>query len=74
MVQRLDAVYRDGVFHPLDEVQGLNESMRVKLTVEAGDTGGEALAEIAGILPDEDAKEINAIIESEFEQVDPREW
>ena len=74
MVQRLDAIYQNGVFCPLQAVQGLGESSRVKITIEGGDASGKALAEIAGILPDADAREIHAIIEGEFEQVDTRDW
>jgi len=74
MVQRLDAIYKNGVFSPLQAVQGLSESSRVRLTIEGAESSGKALAEIAGILPDEDAREIHAMIEQEFEQVDARDW
>lgn len=74
MVQRLDAIYQNGVFSPLQAVEGLSESSRVRLTIENGESSGNALAEIAGILPDADAREIHAIIQGEFEQVDTRDW
>lgn len=70
MVQRLDAIYQNGVFSPLQAVQGLTESSRVRLTIEGAESSGKALAEIAGILPDADAREIHAMIEQEFKQVE----
>lgn len=74
MVRRLDAVYQNGVICPLEAVQGLDESARVRLTVESGEASGKGLAEIAGILPTADATEMMNIIDGEFEKVDPGEW
>ena len=74
MVQRIDAIYEHGAFRPLQAVQGVSESTRVTLTVETDRPNGRSLAKISGILPDDAAREIASVIESEFEQVDPREW
>lgn len=54
--------------------EGIAEYARVRLTVESVDPAGNGLADCVGILPDEDAADMRRIVESEFEQVNLREW
>jgi predicted DNA-binding antitoxin AbrB/MazE fold protein len=74
MVQKVDAIYENGVFRPLDPPQGLADHARVTLRVESAARTRNDLSCCVGSLPDEDAAELTRIIESEFERVDPREW
>ena len=60
MMRKINAVYEGGVLRPLES-----------LDVEPA---GNALADCIGTLPDEDAAEMRRIVESEFEQVNLREW
>ncbi len=74
MMQKINAVYEGGVLRPLQSLDGIAEHARVRLTVESVEPAGNALADCIGTLPDEDAVEMRRIIESEFEQVNLREW
>jgi predicted DNA-binding antitoxin AbrB/MazE fold protein len=73
MKKTLEAVYENGVFRPLKRPEGLAEHRRVTLTVTA-DEAPSSLADIAGSVSADDAREMREIIEREFERVDPREW
>ena len=71
--QTIEAVYENGVLRPLRPLQGIAENDRVTVTVTT--TGGAgSLQACVGTLPDADAREMRAIIESEFEQVEPDDW
>ena len=69
----LEAVYENGVFRPLTVPEGLAEHRRVLLTVSAEDPLS-SLADVAGGISPEDAREMRDVIEREFEGVDLREW
>ena len=71
--QTVEAVYAGGVLKPLRPLQGIAENGKVTVTVSAAQAG-RAIGDCAGILPDEDAKEMRGIVEAEFEQVNPDEW
>ena len=75
MSQTIEAIYEDGVLRPVRPLQGIDEHARVKVTVEEpkGDDT-HPLNECIGILPDEDAEEMQRIIADEFEKVDLSEW
>lgn len=66
MVQTVQAIYENGVLHPLQPIEGLAEHCRVKVTVEVEDGSAHPLSDCVGILPDEDAKEMLNIIRDEF--------
>jgi predicted DNA-binding antitoxin AbrB/MazE fold protein len=69
-----DAIYENGVLRPLSPL-ALPEHSRVRITVAPPNgNSNSADPEWFGIMPAADADEISAIIEREFEQVDPREW
>ena len=73
MKKTLEAVYENGVFRPLKRPDGLAEHRRVMLTVTA-EEAPSSLADSAGSISADDAREMREIIEREFERVDPREW
>lgn len=70
MTQTFQAVYQGGVLRPLERLDGVVENETVQVTLSRRSNAKHPLADVAGIMPDEDAKEILAIIETEFEQVD----
>lgn len=74
MKETLEAVYENGVFRPLRPPEGVAEQDRVTLVVTSGPGGTVSLADLAGQMPLEDAAEMEAIINREFEQVDLSEW
>ena len=73
MTKTLEAVYENGVFRPLTRPEGIAEHGRVVLTVMAEDKAS-SLADLAGRISPDDAQEMRAIVEREFERVDLREW
>lgn len=73
MKETLRAVFENGVFRPLRRPKGLPEHREVTLTVTV-DEAPSSLADFAGRLPPDDARELREIVEREFERVDPREW
>jgi predicted DNA-binding antitoxin AbrB/MazE fold protein len=73
MTRVLEAVYENGVFRPLTQPEGIAEHGRVMLTVTAEEKPS-SLADFAGRISPDDAEEMRAIVEREFERVDLREW
>ena len=73
MKKTVEAVYENGVFRPLMRPEGIAEHGQVTLTVTAEEKAF-SLAECAGRIAQEDAEEMRAIVEREFERVDPRAW
>lgn len=73
MTKTLEAVYEDGVFRPLTRPEGIAEHGRVMLTVTAEEKPS-SLADLAGCISPDDAEEMRAIVEREFERVDLRDW
>lgn len=73
MTMRLKAVYENGVFRPLTRPEGIAEHGRVMLTITA-EEHPTSLADLAGRISADDAQEMRAIVEREFERVDLREW
>lgn len=74
MKETLEAVFENGVFRPLSRPESVAEHGRVTLTVTSSFAGVMSLADLAGDLPLEDAAEMEAIVNREFEQVDLGEW
>lgn len=74
MSQTIEAIYADGVIRPVRPLQGIGEHARIKITVEASSREDHPLHECIGIMPDEDAEEMQRIIAGEFEKVDLSEW
>ena len=74
MSQTIDAIYENGILRPVQPLHGIDELARVKITVEEPKGDIHPLHECFGILPDEDAEEMQRIIEDEFEKVNLSEW
>ena len=66
---KLEAVYENGVFRPLTRPEGIAEHGRVTLTVIAEEPPG-SLADPAGRISSDDAREMREVVEREFERVD----
>ena len=73
MTRTLEAVFENGVFRPLTRPEGIAEHGRVMLTVTAEERTS-SLADLGGRISPDDAEEMRAIVEREFERVDLREW
>ncbi len=73
MTKTLEAVYENGVFRPLKRPDGIAEHGRVTLTVTT-DEKPSSLADLAGRISADDAEDMRAIVEREFERVDLSEW
>ena len=69
----LEAVYENGIFRPLTRPEGIAEHGRVMLTVTAEEQPS-SLADFDGRISPDDAREMRAIVEQDFERVDLREW
>ena len=70
----VEAIYEHGVFRPLEPMVGIEEQVRVRLTIKRISRCEYPFAVLIGSLPKEDAEEMKQIIDQEFERVDPREW
>lgn len=74
MVRLIRAIYEDGVFRPIEAFLGLPDRSPVQLRVEAASPNTGCLSDLAGRWSKEDAEEIEALIEAEFERIDPHDW
>lgn len=74
MVRSVRAIYENGVFRPLELLDGLPERSAVSLRVEEIDSSHGTLADFAGRWSAQDADRIAAIIETEFERINPNDW
>lgn len=68
MVRLIRAIYENGVFRPLDGLEGLPDQSAVSLRIEHADANGGSLSDFAGLWPRDEAEEIEALIEAEFER------
>ncbi len=68
------AIYENGVFRPLESIEGLNDRSTVHLRFETSPAGSGFLSDLAGMWTEQEAEEIEALIEAVFEKVDSREW
>lgn len=62
------------MLRPLTRISGVAESARVVVTVESDAVAPKSILDCVGTLPDEDAAEMRAAIEEEFERIDLRDW
>lgn len=74
MTQTVDAIYEGGVLRPVQPLAGLTERSKVRVTVEIEDPLPHPLADCIGILPDEDAEEMQRIMEDAFERINVDDW
>jgi len=73
MIQKLSAIYKDGLLRPLNN-PNLPENSQVDLVIETNLNLYHPLLQFAGILLDQEAEEIQNIINQEFNQVNDNEW
>lgn len=73
MQQTLEAIYEGGVLRPLGVIDWLEDKSVVQITVRQQEHASP-LSACVGILPDEDAQEMEQIVADEFEGIDPDEW
>lgn len=73
MIQQLSAIYKDGLLRPLNN-PNLPENSQVNLVIETNLNLSHPLLQFAGILMDQEAEEIENIINQEFNQVNHDEW
>jgi len=74
MTKNVKAVYEHGVLRPLDPLEGIKENSRVNITVEVEEGGEKSFARFAGIMSADEADKVMALIDDEFERVNPDEW
>ena len=74
MTRTVEAIFENGVLRPLNELEGVEEHDKVIITIEKVEPVRNPLLKYAGIMSDEEAREINQIIEDEFERIDPNGW
>lgn len=73
MKKIIHAIYENGVLKPLEPLEEIAENSEVELAIQYPPVR-EALKDVFGILPKEDADEMRKIVAEEFEKVDMNEW
>jgi len=73
MIQQLSAIYENGLLRPLNN-PNLPENSEVNLVIETNLNLSDPLLQFAGILSDQEAEEIENIINQEFNKVNNNEW
>ena len=74
MIRKIRAIYEEGVFRPLDSLKELPDRTTVQLHVETVARDGGRLSDFAGLWTEQEADEVAALVEAEFERIDPRDW
>ncbi|MBH8562139.1 antitoxin family protein [Nostoc sp. CENA67] len=72
--QTIEAIYENGVLRPLQTLIGVAEHSKVKIIIECQQTQPHPLLQFAGILSDEEAAQLQSVIDQEFEQIDSNGW
>ncbi|CAC5340905.1 MULTISPECIES: antitoxin family protein [Planktothrix] len=73
MIQQVSAIYENGLLRPLHN-PNLPENSQVNLVIESNLNSSHPLLQFAGILSDQEAQELETIINQEFNQVNKDEW
>ena len=73
MIQQVSAIYENGLLRPLHN-HNLPENSKVNLVIESNLNSSHPLLQFAGILSDQEAQELETIINQEFNQVNKDEW
>jgi predicted DNA-binding antitoxin AbrB/MazE fold protein len=63
-LQKVEAIYENGVLRPLEPLEGFSEHCKVNIMVEYGEMLPHPLARLVDILSDEGAQELRHIIEN----------
>ncbi len=72
MTQTIEAVYENNVLKPIKPIKGIMEHENVVVTIHPRPVK-KGLQEIAGTLTHEEAKEMQKLIDGEFEKIEG-EW
>lgn len=72
MIQQLSAIYENGLLRPLQN-PNLPENSQVNLVIESNLNSSHPLLQFAGIISDQEAQELETIIDQEFNQVNKNE-
>lgn len=72
--QTVEAIYENGVLCPLKALEGFAEHSRLKITIQREEINPNPLLRFAGILRDDEAAELQRVIEDEFERIAPDAW
>lgn len=70
----ITAVFENGVFRPLQPVEGFESGAQVELSVDMPRNAFEKLKSHFGSIPREEIELIETAIEEACEVVDPDEW
>lgn len=77
MDRKIKAVFENGVFRPLQPLEGLADRSRVDVTITSSEgarteeKSGNGIRACIGTVSDSDAAEMTRIIDEEFAGVDP---
>lgn len=74
MPKTIEAIYNQGVIKPIKPIEGFEDNSIIKVRILTPPEKKKPILKFAGILSDEEAKEMMDIIEGEFERVNPDEW
>lgn len=74
MTKTIKAIYEHGVLRPLDPLEGVEENTPVNVTIQMEEEKKQAFARFAGILSPEEADRMMAVIDEDFEKVNPDDW
>lgn len=72
--QSFEAIYVDGVIKPLHELKDVLERSKLNVTITSLQEENGSCLEFAGILNDEEAKEMIEIINEEFGKIEINGW
>jgi predicted DNA-binding antitoxin AbrB/MazE fold protein len=72
-MQTVEAIYENGTLRPIEPLTGIANNTRVRLAIEKLPPASP-LTDCFGIMPNEDAEEMNRIVNDEFERVEVHGW
>lgn len=70
----ITAIYENGVFRPLEPVEGVENGTEVELAMNTRETAWDKVKHLAGRIPDEELRRMQDAIEDAFEVVDHDGW
>lgn len=77
MVKKIDAIYENGVLHPVEKLD-LRGKQRISISIsllgEETKSNFDRMMEFFGTISDEDAKMMTEAIEVTFERIDYDAW
>jgi len=74
MEKNIRAIYKNGIFQPIDKIVGISNDQEVNLSISTTDNNASKLKNFVGIIDNSTAIAMLKIIEEEFETVNMNEW